>query len=288
MATSEPNTGSISKEQTALLCQLCENEPKIKWKCLQCSLMMCHRCREKVHSKFKSAEIHKIIDLKDVGKLRYDEEVDFAQFKCDEHSGQPCCLFCEGCKIMICPSCVAGIHKKHDLVEMQVEIQRKVENVQNRIKLNESKLKKLQDGETKLRGIYTTEQEYYKNMDAKISEQEKHILNILQNHTRSLKDELNEKWIVIDHSVSGEIKKVIESGTKLEAQNKTLLEILHSNDPVKIFACSASSVKIGITNFNFKSMPVFVPNKQHEIDLKYGFLKQMSLNDKLLSQYFNF
>lgn len=112
MATSKPHSGSFRKEQTALVCQLCENEPKIKWKCLQCSLMMCQRCRDKVHPKFKSAESHQILDLKDVGKLKFEEEVDFSQFKCDQHSGQACCLFCEGCKIMICPRCVAGIHKK--------------------------------------------------------------------------------------------------------------------------------------------------------------------------------
>ena len=71
MASSKTHTGSISKEQSALLCQLCENEPKFKWKCLQCSLVMCQRCRDNVHPKFKSAESRQIVDLKDVGKLNY-------------------------------------------------------------------------------------------------------------------------------------------------------------------------------------------------------------------------
>jgi hypothetical protein len=29
---------SIGKGQTALVCQLCENDPKLKWKCLDCEL----------------------------------------------------------------------------------------------------------------------------------------------------------------------------------------------------------------------------------------------------------
>lgn len=148
-------------------------------------------------------------------------------------------------------------------------------SVQNRIKVNESQLKELKENERKLREIYSTEKDNYDKSCEIILEQEKHILNILQNHTRTLKDDLNEKWIDIDHSVSEEIKQVIESGTKLEAQNKTLLEILHSNDPVKIFGCSASYSKIKPIVLNFNTMPVFVPNKLHENDLKYGSLKQL-------------
>lgn len=168
-----------------------------------------------------------------------------------------------------------GSTKKHDLVEIKVEIQSKVVSVQNRIKVNESQLKELKENERKLREIYSTEKDNYDKSCEIILEQEKHILNILQNHTRTLKDDLNEKWIDIDHSVSEEIKQVIESGTKLEAQNKTLLEILHSNDPVKIFGCSASYSKIKPIVLNFNTMPVFVPNKLHENDLKYGSLKQL-------------
>lgn len=272
MASSKTHTGSISKELSALLCQLCENESKFKWKC---SLVMCQRCRDNVHPKFKSAESHQIIDLKDVGKLNYEEEIDFSQFKCVEHSGQPCCLFCEGCNVMVCPSCVDGIHKKHELVEIKVEIQRKVVSVWNRIKLNELALKELKENERKLREIYSTEKDNYDKSGDKILEQEKHILHILQNHTKTLKDELNEKWIDIDHSLSEEINKVIESGTKLDTQNKTLLEILHNNNPVEIFDCRESYAKIRPTVLSFNTMPVFVPNKLHENDLKCGSLKQL-------------
>ncbi|XP_063447182.1 E3 ubiquitin-protein ligase TRIM45-like [Mytilus trossulus] len=275
MASSNPHTGSISKEKSALLCQLCKKEQKNKWKCLQCSLMMCQRCKDKVHPKFKSAESHQIIDLKDVGQLNYEEEIDFSLFKCVDHSWQPCCLYCEGCNVMVCPSCVDGIHKKHELVEIKMAIQRKVVSVRNRIKLNEFALKELKENDRKLREIHSTEKDSYDKSGDKILEQEKHILHILQNHTKTLKDELNEKWIDMDNSVSEEINKVIESGTKLDAQNKTLLEILHNNDPVETFDCRESYAKITPTVLNFNTMPVFVPNKLHENDLKFGSLKQL-------------
>ncbi|XP_063397268.1 uncharacterized protein LOC134681554 [Mytilus trossulus] len=68
MAMSRP------EEQCPIQCQLCEVDPMIKWKCLDCDLLMCSKCKDQIHSKFKSEKEHKIIDIKDVG--RQDKTVD--------------------------------------------------------------------------------------------------------------------------------------------------------------------------------------------------------------------
>ncbi|XP_071136379.1 tripartite motif-containing protein 2-like [Mytilus edulis] len=62
MAMSRPQV------QCPIQCQLCEGEPKVKWKCLDCDLLMCSKCKDKVHSKFKSEKDHRIIDIKDIGQ----------------------------------------------------------------------------------------------------------------------------------------------------------------------------------------------------------------------------
>ncbi|XP_071146000.1 uncharacterized protein [Mytilus edulis] len=59
---------SISKAQSPLSCQLCDNPNVIKWKCKDCKLLMCDSCKERVHPKFKLSETHTIISIKDVGK----------------------------------------------------------------------------------------------------------------------------------------------------------------------------------------------------------------------------
>ncbi|XP_071136376.1 uncharacterized protein [Mytilus edulis] len=59
---------SLPQGQIPVQCQLCEGDPKVKWKCLDCDLLMCSKCKDKIHSKFKSEKNHRIIDIKDVGQ----------------------------------------------------------------------------------------------------------------------------------------------------------------------------------------------------------------------------
>ena len=88
---------SIGKGQTALVCQLCENDPNIKWKCLDCELLMCQRCRDKVHPKFPLAQDHIIIDIKDIHQHQSEPKLEFTQLKCGVHTGQKSCLYCNTC-----------------------------------------------------------------------------------------------------------------------------------------------------------------------------------------------
>ncbi|CAC5383392.1 unnamed protein product [Mytilus coruscus] len=55
---------SIRKGQAPLCCNLCEIETKISSKCMDCDLLMCTKCRDKVHPKFKNAKDYKIVDIK--------------------------------------------------------------------------------------------------------------------------------------------------------------------------------------------------------------------------------
>ncbi|XP_071153823.1 uncharacterized protein [Mytilus edulis] len=64
-----------SQEQCAMVCALCEVDPKVKWKCLDCKLLMCIKCKDRVHPKFKAANEHRVIDIKELqldGKEEYD------------------------------------------------------------------------------------------------------------------------------------------------------------------------------------------------------------------------
>ena len=59
---------SVRKGQVAIGCQLCETGETISCKCSDCDLLMCKRCKYNVHPKFKNANHHNILDIKDIGK----------------------------------------------------------------------------------------------------------------------------------------------------------------------------------------------------------------------------
>lgn len=56
----------VPQEQCPSLCHLCNRDPKIKWKCLDCALLMCIQCKNSIHNKIKTERQHRIIDIKEV------------------------------------------------------------------------------------------------------------------------------------------------------------------------------------------------------------------------------
>ncbi|VDI34490.1 Hypothetical predicted protein [Mytilus galloprovincialis] len=65
MALSKPQLGI----QSPIQCQLCEQDPKISWKCLECDLLMCSACKNNIHPKIKTAGEHRIVAIKDIKKI---------------------------------------------------------------------------------------------------------------------------------------------------------------------------------------------------------------------------
>ncbi|VDI63861.1 Hypothetical predicted protein [Mytilus galloprovincialis] len=75
---------SIQKAQIPLPCELCEIETKIQWKCIDCNLLLCDKCKNKVHSKFKKAKDHKIITIKEVGLHGDDSGQNVSDTQCKD------------------------------------------------------------------------------------------------------------------------------------------------------------------------------------------------------------
>lgn len=133
MALSE----SVRRGQAPVTCNLCENGTKIKWKCLNCDLLMCAKCKEKIHVKFKSAKEHTVLDIKQVGLHR--EVLDFSDLKCTEHSGQSCVMFCTTCDKLVCTSCISKFHTSHGLVDINEGYNIKMEKIKNEQKKQRKK-----------------------------------------------------------------------------------------------------------------------------------------------------
>ncbi|XP_071145453.1 uncharacterized protein [Mytilus edulis] len=112
---------SLQKGQIPVGCELCKGQSKIQFKCIECELLMCSECLDRVH--LRIAKDHQITDIKDIGK-----HVIFSEIKCENHKGQACCLFCQTCKTFICVKCVAKkVHNGHELIEEEDYNEGKVE-----------------------------------------------------------------------------------------------------------------------------------------------------------------
>ncbi|CAC5413566.1 unnamed protein product [Mytilus coruscus] len=68
---------SLQKGQIPVGCELCDGRNKIEYKCLDCGVLMCSKCKDKVHSRFKSASEHKVKRIQELGQY---EEVDTFNF----------------------------------------------------------------------------------------------------------------------------------------------------------------------------------------------------------------
>ncbi|XP_063410016.1 uncharacterized protein LOC134693211 [Mytilus trossulus] len=133
---------SIQKGQIPVGCQLCEGGNKIKWKCITCDSLMCDKCKNGVH--LKIGKDHKILNINDIGKQEVSKDtIIFSEVKCDEHSNQACCLFCNTCNKLICFKCITKVHNGHELIEEEDYNKGKVElkpKQKSEIKLEISKV----------------------------------------------------------------------------------------------------------------------------------------------------
>ena len=235
---------SIGKGQTALVCQLCENDPKLKWKCLDCGLLMCQRCRDKVHPKFPLAQDHIIIDIKDIHQHQSEPKLEFTQLKCGVHTGQKSCLYCNTCDELVCPLCIAKTHnKQHDLIEISEGYQIRAEKIRNGQKNIDQKIQLQIRGEDDLGKIKLQEHTKFKKTRKEILDFEKALSAAVNAHVNKLLSELDQQWRDVSKSIDEETNKVKKNQKTLLEQNDKINDIIQSCDPKDMLCVSDTFLK---------------------------------------------
>jgi len=235
---------SIGKGQTALVCQLCENDPKLKWKCLDCGLLMCQRCRDKVHPKFPLAQDHIIIDIKDIHQHQSEPKLEFTQLKCGVHTGQKSCLYCNTCDELVCPLCIAKTHnKQHDLIEISEGYQIRAEKIRNGQKNIDQKIQLQIRGEEDLGKIKLQEHTNFKKTRKEILDFEKALSAAVNAHVNKLLSELDQQWRDVSKSIDEETNKVKKNRKTLLEQNDKINDIIQSCDPKDMLCVSDTFLK---------------------------------------------
>ncbi|CAC5400486.1 unnamed protein product [Mytilus coruscus] len=197
---------SVKRSQIILACGLCETDTKIKVKCMDCDLYMCQKCTDKIHSKFKNADLHSIVALQDIHS-HTDEtgaKSELKPVKCKDHRKQLCCMYCLTCELLVCPMCIPKTHHLHLIEEIRTFCQKKVEEMKKQKDQAHTKIKKFIE---KLNLMAEIEISKSYGIEKKILEEEKQArevqsqcLRLLQEHKETTKrhaDQMSKKQLEI-------------------------------------------------------------------------------------------
>ncbi|CAC5371249.1 unnamed protein product [Mytilus coruscus] len=249
---------SIQIGQIPIGCQLCDGGHKIQWKCFDCNLLICERCRDGVH--LRIAKDHRIRNIKDVDEdERYPEAITFSDNKCEEHKGNACCLFCKTCKKLICPICIAKVHNGHQLIE-EGEYNCKRETLKAKQKCAENNLSDLLNTEVRLKQIKKDEKAKYTKTRQEIIDQK----NIVQRTFDQLIDEIDRDWKEINKNIEQEQIMVKQRQKRAHLEKNTFKALIDSKDFAMFFDefdhlnISVEPIALSV-HHTFNSVPKYCP-----------------------------
>ncbi|XP_076103763.1 uncharacterized protein LOC143072611 [Mytilus galloprovincialis] len=256
---------SVKKSQIPINCHLCDTE-KNKWKCIDCELLMCDKCKDGRHLRIKNAQDHRVISIKDIGL--HSRELDFTNIKCPDHASQSCCLFCKICDSLVCPTCVSKVHKKHanDLIEISEAYHMKKERLKN----EHSKIKMEE------KNAVTKKEQLVKRKNAENAKYSKVIQDILNHgkvlksdidkYIKELKDEVDANLKTIFQSLDTDLSIVAKSMEYSNEKNTKVDDLIKSTDLANFFSDvrkmeKSMEVPVLKTQSSYNSIPKFVPGK---------------------------
>ncbi|XP_063446527.1 E3 ubiquitin-protein ligase TRIM45-like [Mytilus trossulus] len=230
---------SIEKAQNQALCQFCEEkESKIKWKCINCDLLLCQLCTTRIHSKIKASKGHKIINLKDCGTedaTNKTPKVDLKNMQCETHSEQKYWMYCTECRIPICTDCSTETHQKHELRnfnEVFDTIVSEIKELKGRI---EMEMQWYENEGAKFKQLLSDGKQNFQETKDKILKTEKEMKETISRYASDLLQDLETKWRLLEKKFKVELSSLAKNQTDLESQKDILNETLQSKQSLDIF-----------------------------------------------------
>ena len=273
-------SGSIRKAQIVKLCELCENETNLKWRCIQCDKILCEKC-EKIHNKVQTNTQHQIVNLK-IPFQDVEQKVILDNIRCTEHQIKMTCLFCRTCDHLVCLDCISSKHNKHNFEPVEKILSEKLDELKgaeawycNDLTLCRAKVKEFQISETKCESLFD-------ETIITIKQREQTMIDSVRKYSIEL-----QKQIELDRK--SEKKKFLNIKRQTDQTEKT---IIHHQDEIMaalksiqgstIFA-TATKFKKMMSDFNFNQIPseikYFIPGKEtvNDIPNLFGSLLKMKI-----------
>ncbi|VDI71529.1 Hypothetical predicted protein [Mytilus galloprovincialis] len=222
---------SVIRSQMPINCNLCETEKNIRWKCLTCGVLMCSTCKDKIH--LRIGKDHKVVNIKNVGLPI--EELDFKNIKCQEHSEQSTCLFCTKCNALVCPTCVAKVHTKHDLIEISNAYNLKIDKLKKELSRLHKEKDEITATKTELNLLKTAENTNYKKVSTDILKHEEIMKETVEKFIGKLKNELDQIHEASSKSNEESINAISESENQINEKYSDVQNFINTTDVTEFF-----------------------------------------------------
>lgn len=275
---------SIQKGQIPVSCELCDGGKKIEYKCLDCEVLMCLKCKEKVHAKFKNARDHRVVDIKDVGKHAISlDTFNFSEVKCQEHPEHVCCVYCKTCKKVICLKCVTKVHNGHSFIDEE-EFADKKKIIRNSQEKAERAITQLSTAKDIVKDFRKQEDTKFRKGNQAILDQRNALKNEVDRYADCHKGDLEKKWKSNNEEIERELNKIDNTLTKLQCNSNTVNNVTISRDFPKFFdgfdQMNVTSLceHLPSVNTKFSSLGEFIPGRLTAFS--FGSVEKETLNEK--------
>ncbi|VDI45561.1 tripartite motif-containing protein 66 [Mytilus galloprovincialis] len=270
---------SIKRGQAPATCNLCKMETKIKWKCINCDVIMCDKCKDKIHVKLKLASDHTVIDIKRIGTYR--ESPDFSNLICEIHTDQSCVLFCTTCDTLVCTWCINIIHNGHGFIQVSEGYKSKIEKVQNEQTKAKEKIKELMKGKGPVDHDNVTDNKQYKDLIRKIEARNIEIKKSADKYAEELKSELKRKWEKQDKATTI-VDNIVDNLKKLISNAE---DIIQSKEVKKVFTeCEKLSTEVSIDDIDPGTIS-FLPGQMSPYNVGSLQVVSNTVNVRIVKQF---
>ena len=273
-------SSSVKRTQVPKCCELCEEDTRIKWRCVECNMSLCDKCK-KLHQKVQISVPHEIVDIK-TSLHDVQPKVIVDNIPCHEHKAKMTCLFCRTCDHLVCPDCVSFTHKKHNFEPIEKVLPEKLDELKgaeerycNNLTLCQTKPKEIQDFETKCDSLVdeTIEQ---------IKQKEQNLIEDITKYSKNLQNQAEFERKTVKTQLSDLKGQTNQAEENLKTKKDEVMTALASNKGSMIFA-SAIEIKKKMPDLNFKLFPSgikpFVPTRGTVEDISnlFGSLQEMKI-----------
>ncbi|XP_071787054.1 uncharacterized protein [Asterias amurensis] len=219
----------VSRLQTKINCQDCDEEDEAVSYCLDCQEFLCEVC-DNAHQRSKRTKSHEkaSIDHLRSGKASFKKNYQLLTNvpKCGTHPNQNKIFYCQRCFIMICASCTQD-HRNpdHKVVGLSQAIESSNDNINDRVKDVEKCLQKFSNKRELLDMLSTEHQERIKQKHKIITDDADRKVAELRKEEQKLKDKVTR----FCYEKGKEFKKIMASNCINEKKIKQQLEKVNND-----------------------------------------------------------
>ena len=271
---------SSSKAQNVKICDLCETETNLKWRCIQCDTILCDKCK-KIHNKFQTNTQHQIVDLQ-IPFQDVEQKVILDNIKCDEHQTKMTCLFCRTCDHLVCSDCISSKHNKHNFEPVEKILPEKLDELKGAearysqdLTFCQAKVEEFQIGETKYESVFD-------ERITTIKKREKQLIDGITKHSQKLQNEIELERKTVKKTFCDLKRQADQAEKTIILHQDEIMAALKSIQGSTIFTTATKSKKM-MSDLNFNPLPseikYFIPGKEtvNDIPNLFGSLQKMKI-----------